>query len=96
MFTGIIEDVGCVRNVEQRGDTRLEIETRLDLNEVKIGNSIACSGVCLTVIEKGSDWFAANFSAETLSKSNLGLWQKGTLINLERSLKASDELGVEK
>ena len=86
-------DVGRVRSVKQKGDTRLEIETRLNLSEMQIGNSIACSGVCLTVVEKGSDWFAIDFSAETLSKTNLGLWQEGTLINIERSLKASDELG---
>tara|TARA_B100000315_G_scaffold223256_1_gene227905 strand:- start:25586 stop:26173 length:588 start_codon:yes stop_codon:yes gene_type:complete len=93
MFTGIITDVGRVRDVRQSGDTRLEIETHFDMSDVDIGASIACSGTCLTVIEKGDNWFAAEASAETLSKTSLGAWHVDTAVNLERPLKAADELG---
>ncbi|MEM7171003.1 MAG: riboflavin synthase [Pseudomonadota bacterium] len=93
MFTGIVIDVGRLRSIDQSGDTRFEIETGLDMAPVGLGASIACSGVCLTVVEKGSDWFAANASAETLSKTTLGDWKVGRRINLEPSLKLGDELG---
>ena len=65
MFTGIITDVGTIRSAEQRGDLRLQIETGFDLDSVDLGASIACSGVCLTVVDKGEDWFAVDVSAET-------------------------------
>ena len=93
MFTGLIQDVGNVRGVEKAGDTRIEIATEFNLSEVAIGASIACSGICLTVTEKQSSWFAVEVSAETLSKTTLGDWQKGHLVNLERSLTLGDELG---
>ncbi|MDA0655753.1 MAG: riboflavin synthase [Proteobacteria bacterium] len=93
MFTGLIQDVGKVRAVEQRGDRRIEISTSLNLEDVVIGASIACSGVCLTVTEKGSDWYAVEASAETLSKSTIGEWAVGQSVNLERSLRLGDELG---
>ena len=93
MFTGIITDIGRVRAVNQDGDTRYEIETHFDMNNVDIGASIACSGTCLTVIEKGDNWFAAEASTETLSKTSLGDWQVDTSVNLERPLKAAAELG---
>ena len=93
MFTGIIIDIGRVRAVNQDGDTRYEIETHFDMNNVDIGASIACSGTCLTVIEKGDNWFVAEVSTETLSKTTLGDWQVDTEVNLERPLKAADELG---
>jgi riboflavin synthase len=93
MFTGIITDIGAVRSVTRAGDTRFEIETRYDLATVDFGASIACNGCCLTVIEKGKDWFAIQASAETLSKTTLGDWKTGTRINLERALKIGDELG---
>ena len=93
MFTGIITDIGTVRAIRQAGDTRFEIATGYDLTNVAIGASIACGGCCLTVVEKAPDWFAVEVSAETLSKTNLGGWQPGTRINLERSLKIGDELG---
>jgi riboflavin synthase len=93
MFTGIISDVGRVRAVVQGGDTRFEFETRYKMNDVEIGASISCSGICLTVIEKGDDWFAAEVSAETLSKTTLGSWAVDTPVNFERPLKAADELG---
>ncbi|MAF47898.1 MAG: riboflavin synthase [Rhodospirillales bacterium] len=93
MFTGIITDVGAVRAVVPGGVTRYEIETAYDLASIAIGASIACSGACHTVVEKGAGWFAVESSAETLSKTTLGNWQVGTPVNLERPLKASDELG---
>ncbi len=93
MFTGIISDVGRVRAVKPGGDTRFEFEVHFDTGDVEIGASIACCGTCLTVIEKGKDWFAADASAETLSKTTLGKWAADTPVNFERPLKAADELG---
>lgn len=93
MFTGIITDIGTVRRVERRGDTRYVIATRYRTEEIDIGASIACSGVCLTVVDKDKDSFSVDVSAETLSKTNLGAWEEGTRINLERALRMGDELG---
>ena len=93
MFTGIISDVGTVISVVSGGVTRYQIETGYDLASVAIGASIACSGACHTVVEKGDGWFAVETSAETLSKTSLGTWHPGTRVNLERPLKPSDELG---
>src|SRR3954469_18135713 len=93
MFTGIVTDVGTVRKAEQRGDLRLTVGTSYDLAGVDLGASIACSGVCLTVVDKGDDWFAVDLSGETRSRSAPGLWQEGARLNLERSLRLGDELG---
>ncbi len=93
MFTGIITDVGQVRAVEKRGDTRYTIATRYPMGDIAIGASIACSGPCLTVVEKGNDSFSVDASAETLARSTAGAWRAGTQINLERALKMGDELG---
>jgi riboflavin synthase len=93
MFTGIITDVGHVRAAERAGDMRFEITTRYDTATVDIGASIACSGPCLTVVDKGPDWFAVNASAETLACTTLGDWRVETPVNLERSLRVGDELG---
>lgn len=93
MFTGIVTDKGRVRSVEVRGDTRIAIETRYDMDGVDMGASICCSGVCLTVVDKGTGWFAVDISAETQSRSTLGRWREGTAVNLERSLRMGDELG---
>ena len=93
MFTGIVTDVGIVRSAEQRGDLRLTIGTGYDMATVDLGASIACSGVCLTVVDKGDDWFAVDVSRETLSRSAPGLWEDGARLNLERSLRLGDELG---
>ncbi|HEY7991440.1 MAG TPA: riboflavin synthase [Stellaceae bacterium] len=93
MFTGIITDVGTVRAIEQRGDTRITVATRYPMGEVAIGASIACSGPCLTVVEKGNDCFSVDASAETLARTTAGSWRAGTRINLERALKMGDELG---
>lgn len=93
MFTGIVTDLGKVRKIEQRGDTRIEIETSYDMDDVEIGASIACSGPCLTVVEKGPGWFAVEASAETLDKTGVGDWEIGTPVNLERAMRIGDELG---
>jgi riboflavin synthase len=93
MFTGIVTDVGIVRSAEQRGDLRLVIETSYDLDSVEMGASIACSGACLTVVDKGDDWFAVDVSAETLSRTASGHWIEGARLNLERSLRLGDEIG---
>jgi riboflavin synthase len=93
MFTGIVTDLGQVRAVERGGDARLTIATGYDTATIAIGASIACAGVCLTVIDKGSDWFAVQVSAATLSCTTLGEWRVGRKVNLERSLRVGDELG---
>ena len=93
MFTGIVTDVGTVRKAEQRGDLRLEIATGFDLSDVAHGASIACSGVCLTVVDKGADWFAVDVSAETAARTAPELWREGARLNLERSARLGDELG---
>ena len=93
MFTGIITDVGRVLGVDRSGETRFTIGTAFDMSNVPLGASIACSGVCLTVVETGPDWFAVEASNETLSMTILGDWQEGTRVNLERALRMGDELG---
>ncbi len=97
MFTGIITDIGTVRSVEQRGDMRLVVESDYDMGGVDLGASIACSGVCLTVVDKApageKGWFAVDVSGETISRTAPGLWQEGARLNLERALKVGDELG---
>lgn len=96
MFTGIITDVGEVTAVVpggQSGDLRFTIATRFAMDDVALGASIACSGCCLTVVEKGANWLAFDVAAETLSKANVGQWQKGTTVNIETSLRVGDEMG---
>ncbi len=96
MFTGIITDIGRVRRVGAVAagrDARFEIATAYDTSGIALGASIACAGPCLTVIEKGADWFAVEASAETLARTTLGDWQPGTRVNLERSLVAGGEIG---
>ena len=93
MFTGIVTDLGRVRAVLPGGDTGYEIETHYDTGTIALGASIACSGVCLTAIERGPGWFRVQASAETRARSTLGSWRVGTPVNLERSLKLGDELG---
>jgi riboflavin synthase len=96
MFTGIVTDVGEITALEpggQTGDRRFVVRTKHDMEPVPMGASIACSGCCLTVIEKGPDWFAVEASGETLDKTHLGDWKQGQRINLELSLKLGDELG---
>ena len=93
MFTGIVTDVGTVRSAEQRGDLRLVIETGYDMVTIDLGASIACSGACLTVVDKGDDWFAVDLSGETASKTAADRWREGARLNLERSLRLGDEIG---
>jgi riboflavin synthase len=93
MFTGIVTDVGRVRSAEQRGDLRLVIDTGYDTSTIDLGASIACSGVCLTVVDKGDSWFAVDVSGETVSRTAADLWREGAQLNLERSLRLGDELG---
>jgi len=93
MFTGIVTDVGEVVGAEQRGDLRLRIRTGYDLSTVGLGASVACSGVCLTVVDKGDDWFAVDVSAETVSRTAKDMWREGARLNLERPLRMGDELG---
>jgi riboflavin synthase len=100
MFTGIVSGLGTVREVQPIGggnDLRLVIGTSPAFlatpASVELGASIACSGVCLTAVDLGGDWFAVDASAETLSKTTLGEWRPGMRVNLERSLRMGDELG---
>ena len=93
MFTGIITDIGQIEQLEQRGDLRARIATRYDMARVDMGASIACDGVCLTVVNKGQGWFDVDISAESVSKTNISDWAPGHRINLERALRVGDELG---
>ena len=93
MFTGIITDIGTINNAEQRGDLRLVISCGYDMNTVAIGASIACSGVCLTVVDKADGWFAVDVSGESVSCTAPEMWSRGTRLNLERALRVGDELG---
>jgi riboflavin synthase len=93
MFTGIVTDVGTIARVEHRGDLRVTIDTSYDTATVDLGASIACSGVCLTVVDKGVGWFAVDISAESVSRTADGMWTEGRRLNLERALKVGDELG---
>lgn len=95
MFTGIVTDIGEIRELTQAGDLRARIGCHYDMGGVDIGASIACEGVCLTVVAKGADWFDVEISSETVSKTNIGRtgWPVGHRLNLERALKVGDELG---
>ena len=94
MFTGIVTDVGRVRTVRDTNrDRRFEIETAFDLSTLDIGASVAHAGCCLTIVEKGPDWFAVEVSGETLSATTLDNWKEGRRVNLERAARVGDELG---
>ena len=97
MFTGIITDVGEVLSAQGRGDVRLRIGCAYDAGTIDAGASIACAGVCLTVVgrgkEGGRNWFDVEASRETCRATTLGRWRPGTRVNLERALKVGDELG---
>ncbi|MFN3519829.1 MAG: riboflavin synthase [Sphingomonas sp.] len=93
MFTGIITDVGEITRVETRGDTRVVVATSYETLEIDLGASVACSGVCLTVVDKGPDWLAFDVSGETLTRTAQGQWSEGRRLNLERAMKLGDELG---
>jgi riboflavin synthase len=97
MFTGIVTDIGTIRAVEPRGDLRVVVQTSYDSAGIDMGASISCSGVCLTVVDKGrddtGDWFAVDVSGETVSRTAQGQWTAGRRLNLERAMKLGDELG---
>jgi len=97
MFTGIVTAIGTIEAREERGDLRLRIACPFDPGKIAVGASIACSGVCLTVVQRGGDagdaWFAVDVSAETLSRTAKDSWAEGAKLNLEPSLKLGDELG---
>ncbi len=93
MFTGIITDIGRVEASERKGDQRLRIACGFDTAGLDLGASVACSGVCLTVVDKGAGWFAVDVSDESLSRTAPGMWEAGAKLNLERALRIGDELG---
>ncbi len=93
MFTGIVTDIGTVTTVESPGDTRVVVSTAYDTATVDLGASISCSGVCLTVVDKGPNWFAVDVSGETISRTAKDQWNEGRKFNLERAMKLGDELG---
>ena len=94
MFTGIVTDVGRLRAVrETNRDLRFEVETSFDLSTIDMGASISHAGCCLTIVEKGDNWFAVEISGETISLTTLGAWKEGDPINLERAARVGDELG---
>lgn len=96
MFTGIVTDLGEIRRVEKRGDTHIFIATHYDVAQIDVGASMACSGVCMTVVDKGDSkdrWFSVSASGETLSKTTIDEWKLHSPVNLERPLKVGDELG---
>ena len=95
MFTGIVTDIGKIIELEKRGDLRARVEANYDMSTVAIGASIACDGICLTVIKTGSNWFDVEISAESVEKTHLkfNTWVIGASVNLERALRVGDELG---
>jgi len=99
MFTGIVSDVGEVLDVEEKADglRRLTIASGYDPQTIDIGASIACSGICLTAVARGKTgnraWFAVDAAAETMQLTTAAGWERGTRLNLERSLRLGDELG---
>lgn len=93
MFTGIITDIGTVRTIFNKGGTKLTLGVAFDVADVKIGASVACNGICLTVTGRDEKGLSFEASAETLARTTLGTWAEGDEINIERSLKAGDELG---
>lgn len=93
MFTGIVSDIGTIESVVSRGDTRIRVNTAYDAATIDLGASIACSGVCLTVVDKGAGWFDVQVSGETISRTARDQWTTGRKLNLERAMKLGDELG---
>ena len=93
MFTGLVTDIGKVKELVKQGDLKVVITTSYDTNFMSMGASICCSGVCLTVVDKGECWFAVEVSKETTDSTTIGSWKVGAAVNLERSLQLKDELG---
>jgi len=93
MFTGIITARGAVREIVPGADPRYVFDAGFATDSLPVGASVCCSGACLTVVDKGEGWFAADVSGETLARTTLGLWKPGTPVNFERALAAGGELG---
>lgn len=93
MFTGIITDIGTIIDSAEQGDRRVTVRSGYTMQDVAIGASIACSGACMTVVDKGADWFAVDVSGESISKTANGMWDTGARLNLESALRLGDELG---
>lgn len=95
MFTGIITEIGTIKDKSEaaEGDIRFTVQAGFSMDDVAMGASIACDGCCLTVVEKGVDWFAVDVSKESIAKTTLKSWDIGYKVNLERSLCVGDELG---
>ncbi|MBC9034536.1 riboflavin synthase [Sphingomonas sp. JC676] len=93
MFTGIVSDIGTIEAAERQGDLRVRVSTIYETDAIDLGASIACSGVCLTVVDKGPGWMAFDVSGETTSRTADGQWTAGRRLNLERALRLGDELG---
>ncbi len=93
MFTGIVTDIGTVEATEKQGDLHVRVSTAYETGGIDLGASISCSGVCLTVVDKGPAWVAFDVSGETISRTAEGMWTSGRKLNLERALRLGDELG---
>lgn len=94
MFTGIIESLGKVESLQSvGGDVRLRIQTDLDMSDVHLGDSIATNGICLTVIEWGDNWYAADVSRESLNRTTLGTWKVGQPVNVEKAMLPTTRFG---
>jgi riboflavin synthase len=93
MFTGIVTDIGTVEATEKQGDLHVRVSTAYEIAGIDLGASISCSGVCLTVVDKGAGWVAFDVSGETISRTARGMWTSGRKLNLERALRLGDELG---
>jgi len=93
MFTGIVTDLGTIRAIERRGDLRARIGCSAETANAELGASIACDGICLTVVDRGENWFDVDVSAETLALTTADNWAEGRRLNLERALRVGDELG---
>jgi len=93
MFTGIVTDIGSIEAADTQGDLRVRVSTAYQTGEIDLGASVACSGVCLTVVDKGPGWLAFDVSGETVSRTASDMWRSGRRLNLERALRLGDELG---
>jgi len=93
MFTGIVSDIGTIEAAERQGDLRVRVATAYETDGLDLGASVSCSGVCLTVVDKGPGWMAFDVSGETISRTAEGQWTAGRRLNLERALRLGDELG---
>lgn len=93
MFTGIVQEIGTIEKIETKGDWVISISASFPLDALKVGTSIACDGICLTVVDKTDKCFIVQLSTETVEKTTARWWRTGTLVNIERSLCVGDEMG---